>query len=167
MWAAAALLVASVSSCEVPPQEASASIGLSYEAFDGQSGPHSWRSLLDTGCVDSAVTLLSAYSSANDVRLDQKQRLELQFHIGQALAMTGRVDESIPHFVKASAPEAPAEWRTYVEATLAFLRRDSEGLAAARLAYARIAPDSMRLRIIDGMVACPSEPYAKAVHCRM
>lgn len=167
MWVAAALLVASVDPCDAPAGEVSASIELPYAAFDGQPGPYGWRSLLEAGCVDAAVRLLAAYATANDAGLNQEQRLEMQFHIGQSLAMSGREEESIPYFVRSSAPDAPAEWRTYVEATLAFLRRDTASLAAARIAYARIAPDSMRLRFIDGMVACPGEPYAQAVHCKM
>jgi hypothetical protein len=69
-----------------------------------------------------------------------------------------------------SAPDgadATPEWRAYVHATLAFLRRDAAALGRARQAYAAIAPGSMRLRIIDGLLACPAEPYAKATHCRM
>ena len=58
-----------------------------------------------------------------------------------------------------------AEWRTYIEATLAFLRHDSHALEQARDRYRSIAPTSMRLVFIDGMLACPNEPYARAVHC--
>ena len=167
MWAFAALLVASANPCEVPRRDVSTSINLSYEAFDGRPGPYGWRSLLDMGCVDSVVSLLSAYSLANDARLTQAQRLEMQFHIGQALAMSGREGESIPYFAKASTPDAPAEWRLYVDATLAFLGHDQDRLVAARHAYARVAPGSMRLMILAGRAACPHEAYAKAVHCRM
>jgi hypothetical protein len=167
MWAFAALLAASVNPCDVPRRELSTSMNLSYDAFDGRRGPYGWRPLLDAGCVDSVVSLLSAYSIANDARLDQAQRLEMQFHIGQALAMSGREKEAIAYFSKASAPDAPSEWRIYVEATLAFLGHDQDRLAVARSSYARVAPGSMRLMIIDGMVACPRESYAKAVHCRM
>ena len=62
---------------------------------------------------------------------------------------------------------APSEWRVYVAATLAFLRRDAAALAAARSAYAAAAGDSMRLRIIDGFIACPDASYRVAAHCRM
>ena len=167
MWVAAALLMASASSCDVPAKETGVQLGLEYDAFDGLSGPYAWRSLLNAGCADAAVSLLAAYSKANTPTLTQDQALELRFHMGQTLAMAGREKEAIPHLEQAAAPDAPNEWRTYVGATLAFLRHDLAALAAARAAYATIAPNSMRLRIIDGMVACPKEPYAKAVHCRM
>jgi len=167
MWIAAVLLVAVTGSCDVPSSEAVFEAALPYETFDSYAAPYGWRPLLTAGCTDSAVNLLAAYSSANQETLTLAQRLELQFHIGQALAMSGRERESIQYFERATDPGATEEWRTYVEATLAFLRHDPGELAAALRTYAAIEPDSMRLKIIDGMAACPSEPYAEAIHCRM
>jgi hypothetical protein len=92
--------------------------------------------------------------------------MELYFHIGQALALSGREDESIVHFERALEPAASPEWRAYVQATVAFLKRDSGALLAARAAYAAIAPESMRLRFIDGFLSCPNDTYARAVHCK-
>ena len=73
----------------------------------------------------------------------------------------------MPHFERSNSPAASPEWQAYVLATLAFLHRDSAALAAARAQYAGIAPRSMRLRIIDGFIACPKDTYAKAAHCGM
>ena len=89
----------------------------------------------------------------------------MSFHSGQALALAGREADSIPYFEQALAIEVSAEWRAYVEATLAFLRHDSQALEQARDRYRSIAPGSMRLGFIGGMLACPDEPYARAVHC--
>ena len=123
--------------------------------------------LLEVGCTDAALSLLAAYASANVTRLTAEQRLELAFHSGQALAFSGREAEAIPHFELAISADSTPEWRAYVAATLAFLRHDAAALAAARQTYATIAPDSMRLAIIDGLIACPHESYSKAVHCAM
>jgi len=161
-----ALLIAAASSCAVPSVEVTGQRRMAYEAFDSMAGPYGWRFLLDAGCPDSAVELLRSYSKAN-AGLKQYQRLELQFHIGQTLAMSGHDEEAIPYFEKAFEHSAPKEWRTYVQATLAFLRHDTSMLVSARAVYAGIAPSSMRLKIIDGMVACSDESYAKAIHCRM
>jgi hypothetical protein len=46
----------------------------------------------------------------------------------------------------------------------AYAAANAGGLSAD--AYAAVAPGSMRLRFIEGFLACPNEPYAKAVHCR-
>jgi tetratricopeptide (TPR) repeat protein len=162
-----ALLAAATSTCMVPSAEEAAQRSMPYAAFDGQTGPYGWRALAAAGCTDTAVSILAHYAEANRIRLAPAQRREIAFHIGQALAMAGREQEAIAPFERALDPEAPAEWATYVEATLAFLRRDEAALQAARTAYAALAPGSVRLRIIDGLLACPTEPYMKATHCRM
>ena len=162
-----ALLVAAAAACTIPSSEEAAQTALPYGEFDGRDGPFGWRALAAAGCVDSAVSLLARYAEANRSRLASAQRREIAFHIGQALAMAGREQEAIAALEQALDAEAPAEWATYVQATLAFLRRDLPALQAARGSYAALAPGSMRLRIIDGLVACPDEPYMKAAHCRM
>ena len=162
-----ALAVAAASTCTVPASEEVAQRALPYAAFDGRAGPFGWRALAAAGCTDSAVSLLAQYAEANRSRLAPAQRRELAFHTGQALAMAGREQEAIAPLELAVDSDAPAEWATYVKATLAFLRRDGAALQAARASYAELAPGSMRLRIIDGLVACPTEPYMKAAHCRM
>jgi len=160
-------LAAVASSCAVPQGEAAIQAALPYEAFDGREEPYGWRSLNEAGCIDAALALLATYLSNNARRLTDAQRLELRFHEGQVLAFAARESEAIPFFERAADAKATAEWRAYVAATLAFLRHDTAALAASRVAYAAIAPGSMRLNIIDGLIACPHEPYAKAVHCKM
>ena len=71
------------------------------------------------------------------------------------------------YFERATNAAASPEWRAYVAATLAFLQHDASALAASRAVYAAGAPGSKRLSIIDGFIACPHEPYARAVHCKM
>ncbi len=135
---------------------------LDYDAFDAAG----WRELLARGCTDQAVAQLEAYRTENSARLRPDQILEMHFHAGQALAMSGHDQAGIPHFEEARGGEA--EWSASVDATLAFLRRDAAALAAARARYAQ-APgaSSMRLAFIDGFIACPDQPYVRAVHCAM
>jgi hypothetical protein len=162
-----AFALATSASCTVPSEEARTQVTLSYDAFDARGGAYGWRVLNGAGCTDAAVELLTAYANANEGRLSGAQRRELEFHLGQTLAFAGRDKEAVPHFEGSNGSDASPEWQAYVAATLAFLRRDSAALAAAREDYARIAPGSMRLRIIDGLRACPKDSYAKAAHCRM
>jgi len=162
-----AVLVVAASACTVPSSEEAAQRALPYAGFDSRNGPFGWRVLAAAGCTDSAVSLLAQYSEANSRHLAPAQRREIAFHIGQALAMAGREQEAIAPLEQALDAEAPAEWASYVKATLAFLRRDGVALQAARASYAALAPGSVRLRIIDGLVACPTEPYMKAAHCKM
>ena len=139
-----------------------AQLGLAYDAFDSAG----WRDLLARGCPDAAVAQLLAYRDANQTRLADEQVRELNFHAGQALAMSGREPESIPHFERARG--GGDEWSAYVDATLAFLRRDADALAQARRRYAGAAgAGAMRLAVIDGFVACPTSGYTDAVRCGM
>ena len=115
-----ALLVASASTCTVPPSEVTAQAALPYAAFDSRDGPFGGRTLVAAGCTDSAVSLLVHYSEANQSRLASAQRREVAFHIGQALAMANRAQEAIGPLEQALDSEAPPEWVTYVKATLAF-----------------------------------------------
>ena len=163
----ASVVLAAAAVCEVPSSEEAAQRALPYPAFDSRSGPFGWRVLAANGCTDSAVSLLARYADENRARLAPAQRSEIAFHIGQALAMAGREQEAIAPLERALDAEAPVEWTTYVKATVAFLRRDGPALQAARESYAALAPGSSRLRIIDGFVACPTEPYMKAAHCKM
>jgi hypothetical protein len=163
----ASVVLAAAAVCEVPSSEEAAQRALPYPAFDSRSGPFGWRALAAVGCTDLAVSLLARYSQTHRDRLAPAERREIDFHIGQSLAMAGRDQEAIAPLEQALDAEAPEEWAAYVKATLAFLRRDAPALRAARASYSALAPGSLRLRIIDGLVACPTEPYMKAAHCKM
>jgi hypothetical protein len=139
-----------------------AQLSLDYDAFDSAG----WRDLLAQGCADAAVAQLLAYRDANQSRLAEAQVLELNFHAGQALAMSGREQESILHFQRARG--GAAEWSAYVDATLAFLTGDAPALARARERYATaVGAGAMRLAVIDGFIACPVGGYLAAVQCGM
>jgi hypothetical protein len=163
----AASAVTAAPACIVPPAEKTAQLSLGYSAFDSRPGRHGWRNLAANGCPESAIELLEAYLQGHRHELSGEQQREAAFHMGQTYALAGREAQSLPYFERAQSAAASAEWQTYVAATLAFLRRDRSALESAYAAYAAISPGSMRLRIIAGLVACPAEPYAEAVHCRM
>ena len=163
----AALVVSAAPACVVPPAETAAQLSLDYTAFDGRPGKHGWRTLGASGCAEAAVELLDAYLQAHRNELSGQQQRELSFHMGQTFALAGQELHALPYFERAQSTAATAEWQIYVAATLGFLRRDRGALESAYAAYSAISPSSMRLRIIAGLVACPSESYAKAVHCRM
>ena len=117
---AASAYVASECRAACPTSTDRAQLHLDYDAFDAAG----WRDLLSSGCTDSALALLSAYRDANAGGLQAAQIREINFHMGQALALSRRDSESIAHFERARGAEASEEWSAYVEATLAFLRRD-------------------------------------------
>jgi hypothetical protein len=160
-------MFASAAPCAVSEGELWAQLALTYDAFDSAPPPHGWRGLNSAGCTDAAVALLQGYAEANAAKLSAEQKREMAFHAGQALAFAGRERDAIPHFQRADGNDAPEEWRAFVAAHLAFLLRDGVALAKARERYAGIAPGSMRLKFIDGFVACPDKSYMEAAHCAM
>lgn len=158
------LMIGAVSAraADCPSEVDQTLLQLDYDAFDMSD----WRGLLMRECVDAAVAVLETYREQNARRLTAEQTRELHFHVGQALAFAGRETESVPHFERARGGDA--EWSAYVDATLAFLKREKAALVAARERYAR-APNAnaMRLAVIDGFIRCEAESYAAAVHCGM
>ena len=149
-----------------PPQPAAELMSLSYDSFDLSDGPTAWRVLLNRECVDVAVATLQAYRQVNEARLTSEQRSEIHFHMGQALAMSGRNADSIPHFKQAAATGGSAEWLAYIAAHLAFAQKDRPALERALAAYEKAAkPESMRLRFIRGFLQCIDKPYMEAAHC--
>ena len=162
------LFVAAPAHAACPSAPAAEQTSLSYDKFDTGEGPTAWRSLLNRGCVDTAVATLEAYREANEAQMTPEQRSEIHFHMGQALAMSGRNADSIPHFQHAAAVGGSAEWMAYVDAHLAFVRKDRAALVRALAAYEKAAnPESMRLRFIRGFMKCVDKPYMEAAHCGM
>lgn len=164
----ALLLAATAPACAIPAAEQQRQMALPYEMFDSAPAPHGWRTLNSSGCTDAAIALLAAYREANAAKLNPEQRRELPFHIGQTLAFAGRDGAAASYFEQADSPDAPAEWRAYVAAHIAFFRHDRLALEQARANYAA-APTAgpMRLKIIDGLIACPGKAYMVAAYCRM
>ena len=153
------------SACVVPPAEIARQLALPYEQFDAGEQPQAWRQLNGEGCTDEAVRLLNKYADANAAKISTEQKSEIAFHRGQALAFASRNAEAIPHLEQALAIGGTDEWTTYVAANIAFLKGDAAALRKARDRYAAVAPNSMRLKFIDGFIACPTDAYMKAAFC--
>lgn len=151
--------------CAVPPSDIARQLALPYEQFDTGEQPKAWRQLNGNGCTDEAVRLLTKYADANSAKLSTEQKSELAFHRGQALAFVDRNAEAIPYFEQALGFGGSDEWTSYVAANIAFLRRDAAALRKARDRYAAVAHGSMRLKFLDGFLACPNDPYMKAAYC--
>ena len=167
---ATALLLAASTGCAIPTADADADaqLALDYVSFDARRDRYGWRTLSASGCTDEAVALLTRYASANDAggyppKRGASSRSMPDRRWRSPVAMPSRSCISR----RAQDAAALTEWRVYVAATLAFLRRDAAALDAARSAYAAAAGDSMRLRIIDGFIARPDASYRVAAHCRM
>ena len=153
------------SACVVPPAEIARQLALPYEQFDTGEQPQAWRQLNGEGCTDEVVRLLTKYADANAAKLSTEQKSEIAFHQGQALAFAGRNAEALPHLEQARSFGGSDEWTIYIAANIAFLKRDAAALRNARDRYAAVAKGSMRLKFIDGFIACPTDAYMKAAFC--
>jgi hypothetical protein len=97
-----------------------------------------WRALASKpGCDLAAADLLRDYRQAH-----RNEAGLLYWHEGQLRAMAGQSREAIALMERARKPADAdrAGWNPYVDATVAFLRRDRPALDDARVKLAAVAP---------------------------
>ena len=146
-----------------------------------------WRALADRpGCILAAADLLRDYRQAR-----KSEAGLLYWHEGQLRAHAGQTKEAIALLERARKPaEADrAGWNPYVDATIAFLRKDKPALQEARSRLAAVpAPlgqdippvidghvevdmaDGQKRKIpwppngdiVDGLLSCFGKPYRQA-----
>lgn len=170
-----------------------AMLSLSEAAFDqGNGSAHGkvtgWRSVAaDPKCRLAAAKLIQKYRDAHP-----NTGYLLAFHEGQEYAEAGDYRKAIPLIEHARTPKevnlGPA-WAPYVDATLAFLRHDRQGLIAARARLLDTRSTSMGLppakagyvevpaaagqppikirwppniAVVDGLLVCFTKPYVDA-----
>lgn len=172
-----------------------AALTLSYEAFDLESSVAGWRALADReGCLAAAADLIAAYRAAHAADVDERNQRSLRWHEGQMRAAAGQYDAAIVLFESTrhglDHPMLRAD-DLYLDATLAFLRRDRVALDSARAELATLPePQGFReaveqarqrygdafadsivwpsnLDVVDGFRNCFDRPYAEAYReCR-
>ena len=167
-----------------------AMLDLDERAFDQDlaSGGGGWRALANRpGCEPAAADLLAAYRAAHPGASGV-----LAWHEGQMRATAGQYDQAIPLLESDRKPpeQDPAGWNHYVDATVAFLRRDRAALVEAHRLLAAVPypegsglppldggyfeipgapgqpPARMRwppnVEVVEGLIACFDKPYAQA-----
>jgi hypothetical protein len=144
------------------------------EAEFDQDMAGGWRGLEDRGCVAEAADLV------RDYRISHRASRMLFWHEGQLRATLGQARAAITLFEKSRIQGADRiGWNHYVDASIAFLKRDRRALLAARASLAKIPrPADFRprdsegnvieiawppnLNVVDGMIACFGRSYAEA-----
>ena len=181
---------ARLESCEVDAARFDALMALDPQSFD-QDFSGGWRPVGDkTGCERAAADLLIAYMD-HSPHFNPERPGVIGWHAGQMLAMAGQVELVIPYF-EAKRSGSP-EWTMYVDATLAFMRRDRAAAEAARAELSTLRPSEeeiaarrqflavnpqitmpdgfveqpQNLSVVDGLLACWDQPYSMAYggHC--
>jgi len=181
VWGGSA--AAQSSSCEV---DRARLLALDEQQFDqDQSG--GWRTLADTpGCNLAAADLLRDYRQAH-----HNEAGILYWHEGQLRAFSGQSEQAIVLMNKSHKPAAQdrAGWNQYVDATIAFLRKDRAALDKANAALAAVVPpvgkdvppvvngvmevsmadgQTMKIRwppnidVVEGLAKCFDQPYETA-----
>ncbi|MEE3625924.1 hypothetical protein UCD39_18365 [Nitrospirillum sp. BR 11752] len=152
-------------------------LALDGQAFD-QDLNGGWRHIAyKPGCMTAAADLLRDYRAAHP----QEPARILYWHEGQLRAMTGDTAAALPLLDQSRDPRATSRaqaWNAYVDATMAFLRRDQRSLLAARDRLSHVPPPPpepdargtsmkvvkwpMNMGIVNSLVACFTKPYADA-----
>jgi len=163
-------------------------LALDEAAFDQDLPDGGWRAVGNIpGCQAAAAELIAAYRARHPGTSPN-----VAWHQGQMLAFAGMNAQAVA--VLDSARKDPAEdiagWNHYVDATIAFLSGDEEGLARARARLAATPVDAasgmpppvdgyielpgqpgqppIRMRwppnidVVEGLVRCVGRPYAEA-----
>lgn len=151
--------------CEVDMQ---AMLALGIHAFD-QDHQGGWRPLAERPeCRDEAADLIRAYRQF----VVERTRI-LYWHEGQLRAEIGETDAAIALFDQSRRTGSDDYgWNHYVDASIAFLRRDLTALEAARArlstsripdwAASRPNPRPMNLDVVDALIRCFGSSYADA-----
>lgn len=178
----AAFLVALLTNQPAAPapcaHDRAALLALDQQAFD-QDMEGGWRMLArDPACYLAAADLIRDYRAMHGLT-----DTILFWHEGQMRAQAGQDAAAAALFEQSRKPPGdPFGWNFYVEASLAFLRRDRFALLAAREALARLPrpadfdprdargqPVQVRwppnLNVVDGLIACFGQSYRAAYNC--
>lgn len=150
-------------------------LALSQNAFD-QDMHGGWRALAErNGCMEAAADLI------RDYRKHWKSKQSILFwHEGQLRAMIGQKSRAISLFEKArfKGPDLTG-WNLYVDATVAFMRKNMSALRHARNALASMHRPAWwpprdasghvvnidwppNLNVIDAMIRCFRKSYKEA-----
>ena len=151
-------------------------MALDQRAFD-QDMDGGWRTLAhDPACRAAAADLIRDYREAHALTDSI-----LFWHEGQMRAEAGQTHAAIVLFNR-SRHDDPFGWNLYVDASIAFLRRDRAALQRARDALAvlprppHFQPRDVNrrpinlawppnLNVVDALIRCFGRAYAKAYAC--
>ena len=119
--------------CSPSRRETTRAMDLDYS--DYLYGSNGFRRLFDNDCQWHAGVEAQDYISAHQFELTGVQRRTLRYNAGRAFAFYGATDEAIRAFTAARArPDTvgqPLDWNAFMDAHIAFLRRNRADLLAA------------------------------------
>lgn len=144
------------------------------DVFDQSAGGVRSVYARNVNCKKQAADLIRDYRAARPETLDDFNSYLLFWHEGQLRAEIGDYAGAIALFERARmpsdiGPEVGTIWNFYVDATIAFAKRDRIALGAARESLAAVpkrflhgAKQPPNLNVVDGLVSCFDRPYSEA-----
>lgn len=152
--------------CRISDREREALLKLDYKSFDQTLPDGGWRRY--DGCDALMQSLLDAYTELHSNTLEPWQRGVLVWHSGQVTAFMGdypgAIDRMEQTLKKDESPSADFLWNPYVNATIAFLKKDKPALLRERGLLAKgLSPyNQVNLRIVDAFIRCFDSSYRGA-----
>jgi hypothetical protein len=161
-------------------------LALDVNSFD-QDTSRGWRALAQQArCKERAAEAIKLYRDFTISRLTS-----LYWHEGQLRAELGQDEQAIALMRRAKKPplefgQPQGDWNAYVDATIAFLKRDKVALLQARKVLAEFPlPDNYKymdkdgvarqgrpplwpynLDVVDALIRCFDKPYREAYGSR-
>lgn len=131
------LLIALVSHTSVTLAQTSISteerqrlMSLDFEAFD-QDMNGGWRTYGNQLEFELAAGLIEEYMTLHP-EIEEGQLSVMKWHTGQMYALADKNEKAIPFMEASKKEEDVMSWNTYVDATIAFLKKDKDGLIEKR-----------------------------------
>jgi hypothetical protein len=128
-----------------------------YNAFDQRPGT-GWRQLAENGKFLDAASLIEEYLRRHQ-DLNESQRVNLNFHAGQMYAFADDYQKAIDRFKRSTyaeePPDLPLRWNAYVEATIAFLKKEEDRLREGREEIVRgptFQGEKANLDVVDRLI---------------
>jgi hypothetical protein len=131
-------------------------LGLDYRAFDQTPG-RGWRELAaGDKCSSEAADLIRDYRTTRKLPHPM-----LYWHEGQLRALSGDVTAAVPLMERAKAGDGIDGWSEYVDATVAFLKKDRAAYDKARSALSAL-PRAPYRGVVERLGRCFDRPYVRA-----
>lgn len=162
------LTLAESQNCQITATQLADYLKLDFKSFDQTLPDGGWRGLANRGCELEATKLVEIYHLHHFDILEAWQSRILYWHAGQVYAMQGLTELAIARFEKSFDPlekaDAPLKWNSYVRGSIAFLKRDKDGLIKARdhLRAGNGSKPDPNLKILEAFVRCFQKPYKEA-----
>lgn len=140
---------------------------MDYKAFDQSPPKGGWRALENLGEDLEIARIIEGYANCRP-GLTPEQKATLVFHAGQIYADLGKNDLALEKMRRAYDENLNKKyhWNSYVDGSIAFLKKDLEKLKAARDKVQTAEPHHPYVGTLNDMIQCFKRPYKEFEKCR-